>query len=28
VPKTPIPNVGHFAVFADPDGIGVGLFQR
>ena len=28
VPKTPIPSVGHFAVFADPDGIGVGLFQR
>jgi len=27
VPKTPIPSVGHFAVFADPDGIGVGLFQ-
>jgi len=27
VPKTPIPNVGAFAVFADPEGIVVGIFQ-
>jgi uncharacterized protein len=28
VPKTPIPNVGSFAIFADPDGITVGIFQQ
>jgi len=27
VPKTPIPNVGSFAMFADPEGIVVGIFQ-
>ncbi|MFQ5413743.1 MAG: VOC family protein [Phycisphaerae bacterium] len=27
VPKTPIPNVGWFAMFADPDGIPVGLLK-
>jgi uncharacterized protein len=27
VPKTPIPNVGAFAMFADPEGIVVGIFQ-
>lgn len=27
MPKTPIPNVGAFAWFADPEGIGVGIFQ-
>lgn len=27
VPKTPIPNVGHFAMFADPEGIPIGLMQ-
>ena len=27
VPKTPIPNVGHFAMFADPEGIPVGIMQ-
>lgn len=27
VPKTPIPNVGHFAVFSDPEGIMLGLFK-
>ncbi len=28
VPKTEIPgNIGHFAVFADPEGIPVGLMQ-
>jgi len=27
VPKTPIPNVGEFAVFADPEGIVVGVFR-
>ncbi len=25
VPKTPIPGVGHFAMFADPEGIAVGI---
>ncbi len=25
VPKTPIPGVGHFAMFADPEGIAVGV---
>ena len=28
VPKTPIPNVGAFAMFSDPEGIVVGVFQR
>ena len=28
VPKTPIPNVGAFAVFSDPEGIVVGIFQK
>lgn len=27
VPKTPIPNAGAFAIFADPEGIVVGVFQ-
>ncbi len=27
VPKTPIPNVGHFAMFADPEGIVIGIMQ-
>jgi len=27
VPKTPIPNVGHFAIIADPEGIPIGLMQ-
>ena len=27
VPKSPIPNVGEFAIFADPEGIVVGLFK-
>lgn len=27
VTKTPIPHVGHFAMFADPEGIVVGLLQ-
>jgi hypothetical protein len=27
VPKTPIPQVGAFAMFADPEGIVVGVFQ-
>ncbi len=27
VPKTPIPGVGHFAMFADPEGIVVGVMQ-
>lgn len=27
VPKTPIPNVGSYAFFTDPEGICVGLFQ-
>jgi hypothetical protein len=27
VPKTPIPNVGSFAFFADPEGICVGIFR-
>ncbi|MFH0980724.1 MAG: VOC family protein [Planctomycetota bacterium] len=27
VPKTPIPNVGAFAFFSDPEGIVVGIFQ-
>ena len=27
VPKTPIEGVGHWAMFADPDGIPVGLLQ-
>jgi hypothetical protein len=27
VPKTEIPNVGHFAMFADPEGISIGLMQ-
>jgi hypothetical protein len=26
-PKTPIPGVGHWAMFADPDGISIGLLQ-
>ena len=28
VPKTPIPDVGHFAMMGDPEGIVVGLFQK
>lgn len=27
VPKTAIPNVGHFAMFADPEGIAIGVMQ-
>lgn len=27
VPPTPIPGVGHFAMFADLDGLVVGLFK-
>jgi len=27
VPKTPIPGIGHFAMFADPEQICVGIFQ-
>lgn len=27
VPKTAIPNVGHFAMFTDPEGISVGIMQ-
>jgi len=27
VPKTAIPNVGHFAMFTDPEGIPVGIMQ-
>lgn len=27
VPKTPIPNVGFFAMFADPEGIPIGIMQ-
>lgn len=27
VPKMPIPNVGHFAMIADPDGTVVGIMQ-
>jgi len=26
-PKTPVPGVGHWAMFADPDGIPIGLLQ-
>ncbi|MCP4593323.1 MAG: VOC family protein [bacterium] len=28
VPKTPIPNVGAYAVFLDPENICVGVFQK
>ena len=27
VPKSPIPNIGEFAIFADPEGIPIGLFK-
>ena len=27
MPKTPIEGVGHWAMFADPDGIPIGLLQ-
>ena len=27
VPKTEIPNVGHFAMFTDPEGIVIGIMQ-
>lgn len=27
VPKTEIPGAGHFAMFADPEGITIGLMQ-
>ena len=27
VPNTPIPNVGHFAMFTDPEGIAIGIMQ-
>lgn len=26
-PKTPIPGVGYWAMFTDPDGIPIGIFQ-
>lgn len=26
-PKTPLPGIGYWAMFLDPDGIPVGLFQ-
>ena len=26
-PKTPIPGIGFWAMFADPDGIPIGLLQ-
>ncbi len=28
VPPTPIPTIGAFAVFTDPEGHGIGLFQK
>jgi len=28
VPKTQIPHVGHFAMFADPDGVAIGIMQQ
>jgi hypothetical protein len=28
VPPTPIPNVGHFAMFTDPEGNVIGLFKK
>ena len=28
VPKSPIPNVGEFAIFADPEGVVVGVFKH
>jgi len=28
VPPTPIPGIGSFAMFSDPDGIVVGLFKN
>ena len=27
VPKTPIPSVGHFAMFTDPEGVVIGIMQ-
>lgn len=27
VPKTAIPNVGHFAMFTDPEGIPIGIMR-
>lgn len=27
VPKTEIPNVGHFAMFTDPEGVVIGIMQ-
>ena len=27
VPKTPIPTVGHFAMFTDPEGIVIGIMR-
>ena len=27
VPKTAIPGLGHFAMFADPEGIAIGLME-
>jgi len=27
VPKTEIPNTGHFAMFTDPEGIAIGIMQ-
>lgn len=28
VPKTPIPNVGFYGMFIDPEGIAIGLFTE
>jgi len=28
VPPSPIPGIGSFAIFADPDGLAIGLFKR
>ncbi len=28
VPPTPVPMIGAFAVFTDPEGHGIGLFQK
>ena len=27
VPKSPIPGVGHFAMFTDPEGIAIGIMR-
>jgi len=28
VPKTEVPGIGYWAMFADPDGIPIGIFQE